>query len=198
MTLCPNGKNIFPFIMAIAMVAMLAFGGTYAYFTAATENMTGQLKTGTVKLTTTATATTAFTANVLPGDSLIKSDIEYAVETTDAQGNYVTVRVELTSDATGFVGAVMAEGFTVGTGWTEISCSDGVGIFYKKVNSGEAATLEAANFVLPVSFGGEANQAPTAAALMNADFTIKIQAKSIQASHIASDAVETTIQSMWA
>ena len=41
-------------IMAIAMVAMLAFGGTYAYFTATAQDKTGSIKTSHVKLSTTA------------------------------------------------------------------------------------------------------------------------------------------------
>ncbi len=82
-------------IMAIAMVAMLAFGGTYAYFTATASKKTGTITTGTVKLTGGELTTIATTENVLPGDAVLSADITYSVATTDSEGNYVAIRVTL-------------------------------------------------------------------------------------------------------
>jgi len=64
-------------IMAILMVAMLAFGGTYAYFTSQPfTKLEDSVNAGTIKLTTTAGADifateTTLRSYVLPGEDLI-------------------------------------------------------------------------------------------------------------------------------
>jgi len=70
-------KSTFAVIaMAIAMIALLAFGGTYAYFTAVSNEFTSQegLKTATIKLGTTGSATLTITEEdyifLLPGDAV--------------------------------------------------------------------------------------------------------------------------------
>ena len=56
--------------MAVAMVAMLAFGGTFAYFTATTD-VTGQVTVGTVEISTGATTTiTAASTYAVPGATI--------------------------------------------------------------------------------------------------------------------------------
>ena len=61
------------------MVAMLAFGGTFAYFTANAGNKSGTITTGKIKLTTTAESVTLTgnTKALLPGEK-VKSTITYA------------------------------------------------------------------------------------------------------------------------
>ena len=65
-------------IMAIAMVAMLAFGGTYAYFTAEsfTKGIEGSATLGTIALDESATKFeyTKMVENVLPGETLFTDE----------------------------------------------------------------------------------------------------------------------------
>jgi predicted ribosomally synthesized peptide with SipW-like signal peptide len=85
-------------IMAILMVAMLAFGGTYAWFTAkATTIKSEGITTGKILLTSGG----SFIANttVMPEDSLLDSTKAITLkadEGTDAAGEYVAVRVTVT------------------------------------------------------------------------------------------------------
>jgi predicted ribosomally synthesized peptide with SipW-like signal peptide len=63
-------------IMAIAMVAMLAFGGTYAYFTSETFSRTGDATTQLGKISLQAEGdvfTAEMVQNVLPSESLFES-----------------------------------------------------------------------------------------------------------------------------
>ena len=56
-------------IMAIVMVAMLAFGGTYAYFTATADGLEGSVQTGSLVLTQDATTfTTMADTKIAPGE----------------------------------------------------------------------------------------------------------------------------------
>lgn len=85
-------------IMAIAMVAMLAFGGTYAYFTAtATTKTTGKFTTGSIKLEANDDAKfTASLTNVVPGDELSTGAL--TLETTSSgTDSYIAIRVTITA-----------------------------------------------------------------------------------------------------
>lgn len=85
-------------IMAIAMVAMLAFGGTYAYFTAtATTKTTGEFTTGSIKLEANDDASfTASLTNVVPGDELSTGAL--TLETTSSgTDSYIAIRVTITA-----------------------------------------------------------------------------------------------------
>lgn len=85
-------------IMAIAMVAMLAFGGTYAYFTAtATTKTTGEFTTGSIKLEANDDAKfTASLTNVVPGDELSTGAL--TLETTSSgTDSYIAIRVTITA-----------------------------------------------------------------------------------------------------
>lgn len=85
-------------IMAIAMVAMLAFGGTYAYFTAtATKKTTGEFTTGSIKLEANDDAKfTASLTNVVPGDELSTGAL--TLETTSSgTDSYIAIRVTITA-----------------------------------------------------------------------------------------------------
>ena len=82
-------------IMAILMVAMLAFGGTYAYFTATTNADKATLTLGYVKLSDDNALTKITLQNVLPGDTIVTAGaITLDVDTTDIKGNYVAVRFD--------------------------------------------------------------------------------------------------------
>ncbi|MBO5954792.1 MAG: hypothetical protein J6Q13_02340 [Clostridia bacterium] len=96
--LTPNGNN-FPFIMAIAMVAMLAFGGTYAYFTATASAKTATIKTGKVVLTNnSAYDFTATLDGVMPGDTIFEAKA-LSFSTADSTGDtYIAFTVSIKID----------------------------------------------------------------------------------------------------
>ena len=90
--------------MAVVMVAMLAFGGSYAYFTATATASSGTATTGYVHLTSN-DAFTFTKTNVMPGDLLLAAGAAtLQVDTTDDAGNYVAVQFVIT--------AVKADGTT--------------------------------------------------------------------------------------
>ena len=82
------------------MVAMLAFGGTFAYFTAKTEGKSGTFHTGTIALTTAAESVTltGHTKALLPSEK-VTAEITYS-DGSD-RGTYVFFKVDtsaLTTD----------------------------------------------------------------------------------------------------
>lgn len=84
-------------IMAILMVAMLAFGGTYAWFTAQAKTIASNgVTTGKIILHADGAFTTS--KSVMPGDSLVdstKAITMQAMEGTDSRGEYVAVKLEI-------------------------------------------------------------------------------------------------------
>ena len=75
-----NKSTIAIIIMAVVMVAMLAFGGTYAYFTATTATRTNDFHVGKVALKSTGTFATLEERNVVPGDPVLKGSVTYTNE----------------------------------------------------------------------------------------------------------------------
>lgn len=86
-------------IMAVVMVAMLAFGGTYAYFTAtATKKTTGEFTTGSIKLESNDDATfVSGLTNVVPGDALTTGPLTL---TTTSAGTDSYIAIKVTIEAT--------------------------------------------------------------------------------------------------
>ena len=64
-------------IMAVVMVAMLAFGGTYAYFTANTSAKEAEFTTGKVMLTNSGGSFQVTADKVVPGDTIIDQAVSY-------------------------------------------------------------------------------------------------------------------------
>ena len=93
--------------MAIAMVALLAFGGTYAYFTATAQSqgVTG-ITTATVAISTGAansqTASAAAKTNALPGEKVF-NDVAITVTNTSTVDVYVFATVTTGGSAKGLV-----------------------------------------------------------------------------------------------
>ena len=93
-------------IMAIAMVAMLAFGGTYAYFTATANDVSGTVRTAYLSLTNeTETLTKVATTDILPG--------EYAFGTSTAKEQITLKHQSINKGVT-----VKFDGFTKLGIWT--------------------------------------------------------------------------------
>ena len=89
-------------IMGIVMVAMLAFGGTFAYFTATANNATGSVTTGTVKLEnkTGAAITRTSTEDIVPGAYLYGTAAAYQeIELTNSSDVATYVFAKFTAEA---------------------------------------------------------------------------------------------------
>lgn len=85
-------------IMAIAMVALLAFGGTYAWFTsgsAAAE--VNDTNTGTIKMSAAGSIynETALTENVLPGEPVFASDADLVITDESNRESYIFIEVTI-------------------------------------------------------------------------------------------------------
>ena len=75
------------------MVAMLAFGGTYAYFTATASQTTGTATTALIKLSNNTATITAAKDNALPGETIFNSDISLTDAST--RDTYVFAKLEV-------------------------------------------------------------------------------------------------------
>ena len=106
--------------MAIAMVALLAFGGTYAYFTATAQGAAGTATTALIKLTNNTATIETKTNNALPGEQIFQQDIELVNGST--RDTYIFAKIEVKFGDTA-VALDDASKLTIAaiSGWTETS-----------------------------------------------------------------------------
>ena len=99
-------------IMAVVMVAMLAFGGTYAYFTAQVNTLaTDTVTIGKVLLAENGAASFTVEDTIVPKDIVIDGNISYTNSST--VDTYVAVVIELKIDsAPATIDQLEALGFT--------------------------------------------------------------------------------------
>ena len=85
-------------IMAVALVALLAFGGTYAYFTATTyEKTTGSFTTGAIKLKSNSANFTQSMSNVMPGQVIIGSTPLKVNPENSTEAVYLALQITVTA-----------------------------------------------------------------------------------------------------
>ena len=181
-------------IMAVIMVAMLAFGGTYAYFTAtAGEIKSDELTTARVKLGVPTITTVANTTLLLPGQPITTAPISIANESNVDTYVFVTVSIDVTKGNEAVVlknkaGAELTDaqafGFGIsdaGTGFTKFVELDGQeGVYWSRVN----ADTTSANFVNSLTLSADVHSQSTTTAegdAMTATVVITVTANSIQA-----------------
>ena len=187
-------------IMAIAMVAMLAFGGTYAYFTATSvDAKTGDMSTGKVVLGEIQGVTTLTKSNVVSGDTLLNgTSVTVTNQSTVDTWLFVQVKAKLNNvDVTSYLAQADGSDLTtpeasglylsVATGWTEYA--DG----WWGIAAGATATE---NVVFPVTVTFYSNSESTydhdatgeklsEGSQMNKKVELSFQAKSIQKANVA-------------
>ena len=176
-------------IMAVAMVAMLAFGGTFAYFTASTTDKSGTITTGKVQLN----ASGDFVAelnNIMPGDEITNGKITLSTaESTEA--TYVAIRYTITAnDSTGTpiddLSTINLES-VLDLKWVE-SDTDGIYVYSDTstdatpVNAGTTIDVTTAALVFDADDNWVQGEGSSTAKLMGATITIKFEARSIQSS----------------
>ena len=102
------------------MVAMLAFGGTFAYFTATTAGYTGSATLGTVSLKDDAATQIKIQGLCVPGDKLVDNKAVTLTNASDVDTYiFVTFKVESTLPEAAkdkITGTIAGEGWTALTG----------------------------------------------------------------------------------
>ena len=190
-------------IMAVAMVAMLAFGGTFAYFTATAKQDSAEITTGYVKLNSNGGLASIQLTNVMPGDKLVAANgIALTVDTSEAKGNYVAIKFTITavaeddspidvSDLGLNADSILASG---GEGWYKADADNNIYIY--GTNETTAVAKKGQVIVNTSAFTFDATDNWTQESqysdnkLMNATITITMNARSIQSSHVSdTDAV---------
>lgn len=161
------GKSTFVIaILSFLLVAVLAFGGTYAYFTSATEKAEGTFKTGKVQISSEAATIVIDKEGVVPGAPIVDEAITLAADVNvktiiiavmklttagDIEAEHITFETSKT-DAWGEVTLDAAEAdsraFVLGSGTTwyisaaddSISFTDGKIYLDNQVTSGTTTT----------------------------------------------------------
>ena len=171
-------------IMGIVMVAMLAFGGTFAYFTAsATKAEAKDIKTAYLQVKEN-TVTKAATTNVVPGDTIVSG----ATFKTDSNvATYAVVKFTVT-----FGGAEVAAGaadsavkFTMDAtqGWVKSG-----NYYVTKVAAGTKGTDTTINVCGAITFDGKEENKEvdedTVLTLMDKEIVVTLESWSIQQAHL--------------
>ena len=175
-------------IMGIAMVAMLAFGGTFAYFSAqASDKTTDGITAATISLTAGETATvTGHTAALLPGETITA---QLAYTDSSNRGTWIVIEATAATDAIGVGASVTLADITLTNGLTAKKYKSTTNqIVYLIENSQTDSTngdkVKAGSFdasVVATYQATETNQQGSSALNnMGKTFTITFKAKSIQ------------------
>ena len=165
------------------MVAMLAFGGTFAYFTATTTEKSGTATTGTVQLGEN-TMATLVADKVVSGDSLFESG---SVQVTSKSNVDTWVFITFTAEMDGGT-QVASKGDIDGDGdfCLEISQASGwdpvdghAGVLGRKVTANTATPMDVCTGIK--FYGMSASTESAVGTIMNKTITVTIKSEAIQA-----------------
>ena len=167
------------------MVAMLAFGGTFAYFTATTDQASGTVTTGTVQLAANGMATLV-ADKVVSGQELFKS----GTVTVTSQSNvdtfvFVTFSATFGDGSTGTPATSLDEMDADGEYYLDIdqaaewtAVPGHTNVLYRRV---DANTADPMDVCTGIKFYGMSNSTPTqVGSLMNQTVTVTIKSEAIQ------------------
>ena len=168
------------------MVAMLAFGGTFAYFTAKTSEVKGSFTTGKISISDGAVAV-AKTTLVLPTEEVIE---KVTFKNNSDRGAYLFVKVSATygADEKSATTAVSSDvlNVTPKAGWTKVEGVEGVYSMQTTdaaPQTGDIAVCDAITFNANVLYvDGSYNEAgsTTKADLMGKTIVVKLEAYACQ------------------
>ena len=171
-------------IMAVAMVAMLAFGGTFAYFTATASQESRSVTTGTVQLGAN-TIATLVADNVVSGQQLFDADSKVQVTSKSNVDTWVFITFSATMDGGTLVdslGDMDAEGeyyleISQASGWTPVTGHETV--LSRKVSSSEASTpIDVCTGIK--FYGMSASTESAVGTIMGKTITVTIASEAIQ------------------
>ena len=194
-------------IMGIVMVAMLAFGGTFAYFTAKTTSDTKTLQTGYVKLESNGALAAITATNVMPGQEILAaSAVKLTVDTSEA-GNYVAIKFTITAkDSAGVAITDLSKlGLNLGTALGDKWIASGTDNIYL-YGAADAATVvakgelvvNAAALTFEATDNWTQGQTSSDNKLMNAEITITMEAHSIQSTGVDAATAKTELVNLFA
>ena len=164
------------------MVAMLAFGGTFAYFTATSGGANAKFTTGTVQLGTD--TITSVSGNIVSGQKIVsavtvesKSNVDTYVFVTFKVSGIEGVEPSATKEAwnTATGEAYFLE-YAVETGWEAIT--EHAGVYGKKVTANTSDPISVCSAV--TFWGKSASTATAVGSLMNKEITVTLATESIQ------------------
>ena len=164
-------------IMAVAMVAMLAFGGTFAYFTAEATQVTSTVTTGTVQLTSSRNEATVVATNAVD-TQVVLAGVNY-----DPAGTTVDSWVIIHFAVTGTTASLTLESLFgsnfQNTAWQAVP--DHEGYFYQEYDADQSASFKK-EFLTNLTLNANPKyvQGGTKPEAMGATLTFTIDAKSIQ------------------
>ena len=197
-------------IMAVVMVAMLAFGGTYAYFTATASEKEATFTTGLVRLQGNDATFVSSVNDIVPGDALTSAAITLQT-TSEGTNSYVAIRFTLTAgdaDLTGTSIENVSEDMLSGTPYTD-STWEPAGEGYPNVyilaatttptSVPSGATINITDEVLRFEADDDWDQDSTDSThkLMDATITITIEARSVQVDNFASPSLTTIAEELF-
>ena len=180
------------------MVAMLAFGGTFAYFTATAKQDSADITTGYVKLNSNGGLAKIELTNVMPRDELVAANgIKLTVDTSEAAGNYVAIKFTITavaedtspidvSDLGLNADSILASN---GEGWYKADADNNIYIYGTNETTAVAkkgeVIVNTSAFVFDATDNWTQGQTHSDDKLMKATITITMEARSIQSSHVS-------------
>ena len=132
-------------IMAIAMVAMLAFGGTYAYFTAEAKDSKTTVSIAKLELTLGDVASTTTTTSFVPGQKFFNATTFPLTDgdTSDGVDMYAFAKISATSTITGVNGGKPVELFYAKAAAKDLTeTSEGSGLFINADQFASIVTIE--------------------------------------------------------
>ena len=164
--------------MGIVMVAMLAFGGTFAYFTATSADKNTTVTLGYVSLTTDAATSLNITKTIaVPGDELLK-DATVTLSNKSTVATYIFVSFSTTGDipASAITSTIVgAEGTTL----TPVENETNVYYIDAAANKDYKGIVNVA-LSTELSENNHNGQATTEMHYMGKTITVKFDARSIQ------------------
>lgn len=188
--------------LSLVLVAVLAFGGTYAYFSASADGTTGTGKLGTLTVTAgTATGVTTATTVIVPNEQILSQQF-----TITGDMNYY-VRFGVKVNVTGMSGTKgaaepEANAVIVLSGLENlVSSSDSVTLdtvkYYYVATSATAATkVTGTNNYTPVATINKLVGANASTYYMGATVSVSITCETVQADYLASSTEEGTAMSV--
>ena len=214
-----NKSTIAVILMAIAMVAMMAFGGTYAYFSAKAEASSGNVTTARIHLTKNAVATIKNTTAV-SGTELLQAESDIVVTVDNTTDTWVVVAFSVSVDGVAAsknkTGSATAEGqlaaeefaliITEGTGWTKLKATKTAGedtetlaLYAQKVTANaDDKALEVCTsiqFIANTEYNVPQEGAATGGDIMDKTITVSVESRAIQALNY--DSAILSAQALW-
>lgn len=174
-------KSVFlNLVLSVVILVLLAFGGTYAYFTAVAEDRTASITTGYVRISSSEDFALSATG-VLPGDTIAAEGLKLIPDTNDPKGEWIAVRVTITGEK---ADSLSISKSNVGSNWSEID-STGIFVYNTRTKTEVVVFAEGFQFSTDVEDNWDSSN-PTSSekGLMNATITITVEARAIQGSHI--------------